>query len=349
MFKSNLLAKTCPMRRADDKLINHTARIIQERLPPDWRAALTIAPDQPPKLIIKPKRGRAGELSVTALSQPDPRMVAALPEGRGQLVTARYLSPNVRQILAARDTSYVDETGNVRLILDEPGLFVVTSGASANPWPPARRFTLQGDKAGQVVCALAQAALPLGVRELADRACADAGYVSRLLGMLDREAIVDRTKRGQVARVDWRKLLLRWAEDAPLERRAQVTAWIDPRGLGHLWKSLQLATIRYAITGSAAAARLATVAPTRLATLYTEDAEAAARALGLKPAQAGANVLLLQSDDEAVFASARCHEGLRYASLPRVIVDLLTGPGRSPAEGEALMDWMTEAEESWRG
>lgn len=74
--------------------------------------------------------------------------------------------------------------------------------------------------------ALAQATLPIGVRELAATAQADPGYVSRLLGMLDREAIVDRTPRGRVERVDWRKLLLRWSEEAPLESRTTSSTWL---------------------------------------------------------------------------------------------------------------------------
>ncbi len=36
------------------------------------------------------------------------------------------------------------------------------------------------------------------------------------------------------------------------------------------------------------------------------------------------------------------------APLVQVAADLLTGPGRSPAETEALMEWMTSNEEAWR-
>lgn len=37
------------------------------------------------------------------------------------------------------------------------------------------------------------------------------------------------------------------------------------------------------------------------------------------------------------------------ARLPVVVADLLSGPGRPPAEAEALMDWMAAHEEVWRG
>jgi hypothetical protein len=138
-----------------------------------------------------------------------------LPKERPLLVAAPYLSRSVREVLEDEGASYVDQTGNVRLVLDEPGLYIVTSGADSNPWPDERRFTLRGTKAGRVVCAVAGSMPPVGVRDLAAAAGTDPGYVSRLLGMLDREAVVDRAARGRIQRVDWRKLLLRWSEEAP--------------------------------------------------------------------------------------------------------------------------------------
>jgi hypothetical protein len=40
--------------------------------------------------------------------------------------------------------------------------------------------------------------------------------------------------------------------------------------------------------------------------------------------------------------------GVTYVAPSQVVVDCLTGTGRMPAEGEALMSWMTENESSWR-
>ena len=217
------------------------------------------------------------------------------------LVTAPYLSQGVREAIEDEGASYVDQTGNVRLVLDEPGLFIMTSGAESNPWPEERRFTLRGTKAGRVVCAVVCATPPLGVRELAAAADTDPGYVSRLLGMLDREAIDDRTGCGRVERIDWRKLLLRWSEEAPLERRTTASTWLAARGLKSLWDSLRGAAIPYLVTGSAVAAGIAPVAPTRLASVYVKDPEGAAKALGLRTAEAGANVVLLQPEDDSVF------------------------------------------------
>ena len=333
----------------DNNLVIGASRVLQERLPPGWEVARVAGSGLAPRLRITSSEGRSRELPVSPLSRPDPRAARQLPKDRPLLVAALYLSRAVREAIEAEGASYVDQTGHVRLVLDEPGLFIATSGAESNPWPEERRFTLRGTKAGRVVCALARARPPVGVRELAATAATDPGYVSRLLGMLDREAIVDRTARGRVERVDWRKLLLRWSEEAPLESRSAVSTWLAPRGLKSLWDGLGDAAFPYLLTGSAAAAGIAPVAPTRLASVYVEDPESAAKALGLRAAGAGANVVLLQPDDGSLFDRADDRGGLRTAMLPLVAADLLSGPGRSPAEAEVLMEWMAAHEELWRG
>ena len=191
---------------------------------------------------------------------------------------------------------------------------------------------------------------PIGVRDLAKAADTDPGYVSRLLGALDADAVVDRSARGQVERVDWRRLLQRWADESPVESRAMATTWFDPRGVEHATTILRAATdVGFALTGSAVAALLAPVAPTRLLSLYVADPARVVATLGLRRADTGANVVLLQAEDDGVFDGAVDRQGLSCAPLPVVVADLLSGPGRSPAEAEALMDWMAEHEEAWRG
>lgn len=337
------------MANPDNNLIAGASRVLQERLPPGWAIERVAASGRAARLRITSKEGQSRELPVSALSRPDPRTARQIPKERPLLVTAPYLSRGVREAIESEGASYVDQTGNVRVVLDQPGLFIMTSGAESNPWPEERRFTLRGTKAGRVVCALARAKPPLGVRELAAAADTDPGYVSRLLGMLDREAIVDRTGRGRVARIDWRKLLLRWSEEAPLESRTTASTWLAARGLKILWDSLRGADIPHLVTGSAVAAGIAPVAPTRLASVYVEDPEGAAKVLGLRAAGAGANVVLLQPEDDSLFEGADNRDGLRTATLPVVVADLLSGPGRSPAEAESLMDWMAAHEEVWRG
>ena len=40
--------------------------------------------------------------------------------------------------------------------------------------------------------------------------------------------------------------------------------------------------------------------------------------------------------------------GIFLAPLAQIAVDLLSGSGREPAEGEAILDWMEEHQDEWR-
>jgi hypothetical protein len=106
--------------------------------------------------------------------------------------------------------------------------------------------------------------------------------------------------------------------------------------------------LRYAVTGSLAAQRWADYADPRLATVYVDDVPAAAEQLGLREVDSGANVLLAAPASAVVFDRSSDLDGVRYAAPSQVAVDLLTGPGRSPAEGQALLDWMESNEPAWR-
>ena len=90
------------------------------------------------------------------------------------------------------------------------------------------------------------------------------------------------------------------------------------------------------------------VALARLAVLFVDDLEEAAGILGLRPAEAGANVILAEPFDPVVYERRREQEGVFYAALCQNAADLLTSPGRGPSEAEELMDWMEENEDAWR-
>lgn len=334
---------------------------LQSSLPPGWSTDLVLdeaaAGHAPVDGLIRLRApdGRAAEVLAEARERLTPRLALGLAEQvrmlagkRPLLVVAPWMSATTRGLLVARGINVLDLTGNAHIVLSSPGLFIDAAGAEHDPWPEARRPTLKGAKAARVVRALCVAEPPLGVRALAARAKTTPGYVSKLLDMLDDEAVLSRSEDGKVEAVDLARLLARWARDAPIEVRTATTSWIDPRGLTALLSRLRGSSERYAVTGSLAARR-APVAAARLATIYTSDPESLARSLGLRPAEAGANVQLLVPDDGLVFEETWEEEGVRYAALPQVAADLLSGPGRGPAEAEALIAWMIAHRGAWRG
>jgi hypothetical protein len=84
-----------------------------------------------------------------------------------------------------------------------------------------------------------------------------------------------------------------------------------------------------------------------------------AEAWGLREAETGVNVLLAEPAYSIVLARrVDGPEGLQLAAPTQVAADLMTGPGRSPSEAEALIDWARRSpdfmnwkrhnERSWR-
>jgi hypothetical protein len=58
--------------------------------------------------------------------------------------------------------------------------------------------------------------------------------------------------------------------------------------------------------------------------------------------------MLVRPRSPVAFERTWERDGTRYAALSQVAVDLLTSPGRGPAEGEALIEWMAANEDAWR-
>jgi hypothetical protein len=113
-------------------------------------------------------------------------------------------------------------------------------------------------------------------------------------------------------------------------------------------QKLSTAKLSYAVTGASAAQRFAPVAPARQVAVYVDDIGGAAERLRLRPADAGANVVLAEPFDPVVFERTTIRERLCVVATTQLAADLLTGPGREPSEGAELLSWMRANEEAWR-
>ncbi len=127
----------------------------------------------------------------------------------------------------------------------------------------------------------------------------------------------------------------------------RVKSYIEPRGLPALVDKLGQVQFRYAVTGSLASHDITRIVEPRAAVIYAASADAAADALRLSPVDSGANVLIAEPFDDVVFDRTTRRGGLVCAALSQVAADLLTGAGRNPSEGEALIEWMQLNEGDW--
>ncbi len=267
------------------------------------------------------------------------------------IVVTPWLSARTQELLRREEINYVDLTGNAWVRADYPAVFIRTVGATRNPEPAAREVArLRGPKAGRLVRALVDVRPPYGVRELAESIGLTAGYVSRLLDSLNRDALVDRSRKGEVVAVDYPALLRRWVDTYDVLKSNEAWRFVAPEVPRKSLTRLRSfpSPGRVAVTGSFGAGRLAPVAAPALLLAYATDIAATADALDLLPADEGANVILLRPFDEAVWSRLDRDDGISYVAPSQAAADCLTGTGRMPAEGEALLAWMAENEESWR-
>jgi hypothetical protein len=336
--------------------------VLRERIPRGWQVDVAIEPraaeGRPDGVItVRSPDGTAADVVVAYKTRMDPASVGRAlsqlgcrPEAR-PMVMAPFLSLGARRVLRDCGASWADAAGNFRVALDRPALFIELEGAARNPFPrsdvPLK--SLKGPGAAAAVRALCDYRPPYSLSQLRLQAgLANAGLF-RVVDLLQRESLVEKaSQRGRIVTVDWAGVLTRWCEDYSLLGSNRALSAVEPRGIDALLGKLLAYGADYALTGSVVATRVAPVAPSRLIVIYTDTPEAMASDLGVTPVDAGANVLLVEPFSPAIMQRTDARDELRCAALTQVAADLLTSPGRGPAEGEALMAWMRENEDAWR-
>jgi hypothetical protein len=351
----------------DEGLIDRAIALLGSILPNGWQVERQAPPVGEGRaddalLVLRVSNQHIAQILVEARPTFTPRDVDTILGGRVAvirqvtgglpvLVVAPWLSEQSRRRLVEAGLNYLDMTGNVRIHTANPALFIERT--STTPPPRAHRSApaLRGPKAGRVVRLLADVAPAYGVLELAAAAGVTPGYMSRLLDMLDREALIERARRGGVTSVDWAQLLRRRAESYSVLESNAVSRFVSPNGPAFALEAardLHLPTLW--LTGSFAAEQIVRLAVPTLLMLYaTSGVEELIGVASMLPADEGANVMILSPHDAVVTERpSRWLPAPVPVACTQLVLDCLTGPGRMPAEGEALLTWMAENEDRWR-
>lgn len=177
-----------------------------------------------------------------------------------------------------------------------------------------------------------------------------------MLRNLDEEALI--TRDGAViADVKWPELLRTRAASIDLMKINHVTPMVSRKGAEHVNRTLisQGSDVDLATTGSYAAREVAPSAVGGPLMLYVQPGahtvEEAADELSLMPAtNGGANVFLLKPPNRTPFRGLRDFGATKHVAYSQLVLDCLSGPGRLPAEGEAVLEFMirTEHDGAWR-
>jgi len=327
-------------------LVEESLRILGERLPPGWRVTRSVdtGPGDRENAALFEFTTQSGMANGLAFVEVKRSFAAAdierllggltrrLRDAFGHrtiLLVSEFLSPRTRELLAAEDVSYLDLTGNIRLVMQMPPIFVETSGAER--WPQQRnRERLVG---------------------------ISRGYVSRILNRLADEALIERETRGPVEAVDWPALLRERGRAVDLVTANASRTYLSPNGARGAFEAIVRSGLAddVVVTGSFAAVRVAPVAAPALLILYLKPVggdrspfDSVAERLGLLPADESPDVFLLEPADSSVLDRTRTVGGLEMIGYPQLVVDCLGGTGRMPSEAEAVLDWMQANESAWR-
>jgi hypothetical protein len=313
--------------------------------------------DEEGLLSLRGADGRRAKLTVVSRKRVSPKdvphLVSQAEDADRLLLVAPFLSPRARELLAEANASYIDTTGNLRIVVRDPAVFLESRGADRDPDRKSRALkSLKGAAAGRVVRAICDFMPPYGVRTLAETSSTPLGTVSRVVSFLEEEAFLTRDEKKVITAVDWPALISRWVRDYSVTGSNVLRSYLEPRGLAALGPKMSKLE-RYAVTGSLAGPG---IAPARLAMIYVDDVDRAAETLELVPTEAGANVWLLEPYDAVVFERT---QSLPFTTAPetltvtaaapsQVVADLMTSPGRGPQEAEALIEKMKGTEDAWR-
>lgn len=340
-----------PSPGATRRTFDSASAAIRSFLPGTWEFDITDRSDSGGIVRVCAPDGTGSDLTVLVRDRFAPRDAATLRKPTGPtIIAAPWLSPRARELLDEAGFSYIDETGNVSLESDRPGLVVRNQGALRDPSPRPRKSPgLRGPRAWALMRTLVEVEPPYGVTDLSRMLGMDPGYVSRLLTALSEELLITRRPRGPVESVEWESLVRQIAVDYALYKSNETTSWIAGPGPEQFLRDLAASReTDWAITGSFAATRLVSIAPPAMAVVYTEDPEGLAEITRLRQARIGGNVRLARPYDPIVFERTWTRKNGVYASIPQIAVDCLTGPSRMPSEGESLLAWMRAHPTHWR-
>ncbi|MFI9009545.1 helix-turn-helix domain-containing protein [Actinosynnema sp. NPDC053489] len=323
--------------------------------------------------VRPPDGGIQAQLAVEVKSRLTPRqveddllprweLIKQINSGTNLVVVAPWLDRRTRDLLRERGIGYLDLTGNVHLRVPRPAIVIHTDGAVKDPRGGAQSRaggpTLAGPRAGRLIRALVDHAPPYRATQLAQLTGLSLPWVSKLLTRLEEQLLIRRDGR-VVTEVEWPDLLRARAGSYDLLRQNPFVRMLAPNGSEHVLGNVEPrphgAPGTYpevVVTGHYAARQVAPVASGGQLMLYVHDGPHAvdevADRLGLLRVDAGGDVLVMRSHDEVVFDRWREVDGIPHVALSQLVVDCLAGPGRLPAEGEAVLRYMAEHVDEWR-
>jgi len=256
------------------------------------------------------------------------------------VVVLPFMTEAGKRACADVGASWADWSGNASIVA--PGLRVIVQGLPNRFRRPGRPATVFAPKSARLVrWLLVHPEAQVSQRELARATGVNEGLVSRVTSRLEAEQFVERGEGGRIRVVQPRLLLDAWREAYRFDAHTMVRGHLAARSGDALSRlaadALREAGVAHAATGLAAAWQFTHFAGFRLATFFVgAGAVDALTPLGFREGERGANLWLVQPNDEGVFEGASDREGVRCVHPVQVVLDLGGHPERAPEAAERV-------------
>lgn len=275
------------------------------------------------------------------------------------MIVQRYLSEPAQRWLREQQISYADATGNFMLSSPSMNILVMSdAGAKRDPWRPLGRprSSLKGEPVARIVRSLIENTPPYSLPMISKMSDSSSGVTYRTVDYLDRQNLIELEKvftgtreTLKIISVKWLDIIEAWSKEYSFMQSNSVKSYFEPRGISEVVKNLRKINPKtYAVTGSVAASIYEKYAEAKQIRIYAKDLGDLVNKLGLREVESGANVQIAATEYDSVFRGTAQMDGISVVALPQIAVDLLSGPGRNPIEGKAILDWMSTNEISWR-
>jgi hypothetical protein len=250
--------------------------------------------------------------------------------GRG---VAPFMGPKARKFLKRRSQSWMDLSGNADI--RGLGLCIVVQGKPNTYAAPGRPSTAFSPKASRLSRAmLMEPEKWWRQTELVDATGLSAGYVSKVVGRLEDDGLVERGDNGHIRPKDPSLLLDAWSQIYDFSRheisRYHALGNTGAAVLSRLAASLdERGDLNWAATGLAASWQIDRFADFRLVTIYVSKPLLDPEHLSLRSVERGENVWVVVPRDEGVLHGSQEFKGVRCAHPVQVYLDLLGHPERA--------------------
>jgi len=254
-----------------------------------------------------------------------------------------FIGPGARSICKEEGVGYIDLAGNCFLQFDD---IYIEKIVDRNPYPqrgrPSSLFTPISSRILRAL--LVEPDRQWKVSELAEATQVSLGQTSNVTRRLIEEEYLSKTQRIRLRLIQPGKLLDAWQEQYSLAKNIQMVYYSVERSPDQLIsRASSIASDRkwrYAMTSFAGASLIAPfVRGVGIVTWYVGDASAVdqwVQAMGLRLAEAGANVMILVPYDKGVFYQSQTVNGITLVSNVQLYLDLYNDPVRGREQAEFL-------------